>query len=65
VAGCIRTWRLEHCRRDLADCTLRDRPIHAIAARWGFTSAAHFTRTFRAAYGLTPKDYRRHSLGTG
>jgi AraC-like DNA-binding protein len=63
VAGYIRTRRLEHCRRDLADFTLRDRPIHAIAVRWGFTSAAHFTRTFRAAYGLTPQEYRQLSLG--
>ncbi|GAA2097584.1 helix-turn-helix domain-containing protein [Actinomadura alba] len=63
VAGYIRGRRLEHCRRDLGDFTLRERPIHAIAARWGFTSAAHFSRTFRTAYGLTPQAYRQHSLG--
>lgn len=59
VAELIRTLRLERCRRDLADPAMHKRSIHVIAARWGFPNAAHFTRTFRAAYGLTPQDYRR------
>lgn len=60
VAAWIRSCRLEHCRRDLADPALNSRPIHAIAARWGFANNAHFSRVFRAAYGLSPADYRRH-----
>jgi AraC-like DNA-binding protein len=59
VAGWIRTARLERCRRDLADPLLRAEPIHAIAARWGFLSAPHFTRTFRDAYGMSPREYRQ------
>ncbi|TDC36686.1 helix-turn-helix domain-containing protein, partial [Actinomadura sp. KC345] len=35
------------------------RPISAIAARWGFTSPAHFSQTFRTAYGLSPRQFRR------
>ncbi len=58
VAGWIRHQRLERCRRDLADPRLRERSIHAIATRWGFGDAAHFSRLFRAAYGLPPRDYR-------
>jgi AraC-like DNA-binding protein len=58
VADWIRIRRLDRCRRDLADPTLGDRPIHAIAARWGFHAASHFTRLFRARYGLSPRDYR-------
>jgi AraC-like DNA-binding protein len=58
VAEWIRVRRLERCRRDLADPSMDGRPIHAIAARWGLPSAAHFSRVFRAAYGLSPQDYR-------
>jgi AraC-like DNA-binding protein len=58
VAGWIRRRRLERCRRDLSDLALADRPVSAIAARWGLTSAAHFSRAFRAAYGLAPTEYR-------
>ncbi|MFD5319286.1 helix-turn-helix domain-containing protein [Streptomyces sp. NPDC127098] len=59
VTSHIRHQRLEHARRDLADPGLADRPVHAIAARWGFTHHAAFTRAFHAAYGLPPRDYRR------
>lgn len=61
VAGYIRDLRLEHCRRDLADPRLRKRPVHAIAARWGFTHLEHFSRAFRAAYGTSPGDYRNQT----
>ncbi|MCJ0873470.1 helix-turn-helix domain-containing protein [Streptomyces sp. AP-93] len=58
VAARIRHERLERCRADLADPLMRSRSIHAIAAGWGFTRPADFTRAFRAAYGLPPSDYR-------
>ncbi|WP_328687691.1 AraC family transcriptional regulator [Streptomyces phaeochromogenes] len=32
--------------------------VHAIAAHWGFTGAAHFSRLFQATYGTHPQDYR-------
>ncbi|WP_328743892.1 helix-turn-helix domain-containing protein [Streptomyces sp. NBC_00285] len=59
VSGWIRERRLEQCRRDLADPRLAARPIHAIAAQWGFISPAHFSQTFRTAYGLSPREFRR------
>jgi AraC-like DNA-binding protein len=59
VAGWIRQRRLERCRRDLADPALASRPVAAIAARWGFTSAADFSRAFRAIHGMPPAEYRR------
>ncbi len=65
VARWIRHLRLEHCRRDLVDPRLLSRPIHAIAARWGFPDAAHFSRLFRAAYGVPPRDYRVQCAETG
>lgn len=63
VAGWIRQRRLECCRRDLADPALADRPVAAIAARWGFSSAADFSRAFRAAHGLPPSAYRGFARG--
>ncbi|WP_405443622.1 helix-turn-helix domain-containing protein [Streptomyces avidinii] len=54
----IRTQRLERCRDELAAPAARHRPISAIARRWGFPNAAHFSRIFKHAYGLTPSDWR-------
>ncbi|GAB3142425.1 helix-turn-helix domain-containing protein [Micromonospora sonneratiae] len=65
VAAWIRHCRLERCCRDLADPRLRTRPIHTIAARWGFSSNAHFTRLFRAVYQLTPGEFRQRTLSSG
>lgn len=58
VAGRIRTRRLEQCRIQLADPAFRDRPVGAVAARWGFASPAHFSRLFRTTYGLPPAAWR-------
>lgn len=58
VAAWIREQRLERARRDLADPALAAVPIHGVAARWGFDHAAVFSRSFRAAYGTAPRDYR-------
>jgi AraC-like DNA-binding protein len=58
VAGWIRRRRLEYCRKDLSDPALAARPVAAIAARWGFSSAGDFSRTFRAVHGLPPAEYR-------
>ncbi|MDX3192614.1 helix-turn-helix domain-containing protein [Streptomyces sp. MN03-5084-2B] len=58
VVSWIRHQRLEHCRRDLIGSGSQIRPVHAIAMRWGFTDPAHFSRVFRAAYGLPPGEYR-------
>lgn len=62
VAGWIRQRRLEQCQRDLANPTLAARPINAIAARWGFTSAAHFSQAFRTSYGITPGEFRNRTV---
>jgi AraC-like DNA-binding protein len=58
VAGWIRQRRLERCRRDLLDPGQRMRPVSAIAAQWGLPNAAHFSRTFKRAYGVPPAQYR-------
>jgi AraC-like DNA-binding protein len=62
VAETIRARRLERCCDDLADPRLADRSVLDIASRWGFVSPAHFSRTFRAAYGCTPRDWRQTKM---
>lgn len=62
VAGWIRERRLEQCRRELASPQLATRPIHAIAARWGFANPAHFSQMFRSAYGLSPRQFRQQAV---
>ncbi|WP_335988590.1 helix-turn-helix domain-containing protein [Glycomyces sp. MUSA5-2] len=56
----LRTQRLEACRRELAQPHARHRTIASIAHQWGFADATHFSRAFRAAYGMTPRDWRDH-----
>ncbi|MFG1872958.1 AraC-like ligand-binding domain-containing protein [Micromonospora arborensis] len=61
VASYIRDLRLTRCRRDLSDPALRNQPVQTIAARWGFSDKAHFSRAFRAAYGTSPQEHREGS----
>ena len=58
----VREQRLRRCRADLADQRLSHLTIAEIATRWGFRSPAHFTRAFRARYGVTPTEHRRTAL---
>jgi AraC-like DNA-binding protein len=58
VARWIRSRRLEHCRRDLGRLEMCDKSVSSVAARWGLTDAAHFSRLFKTAYGQSPRDYR-------
>ncbi|MEV6209113.1 helix-turn-helix domain-containing protein [Kitasatospora sp. NPDC051914] len=62
VAAWIRAQRLDAARRDLADPSLHALPVHAVAARWGFTRASDFTRAFRHAHGLSPTECRDRAL---
>jgi AraC-like DNA-binding protein len=57
VGRWIQRRRLEECRRDLARRG-HSSTIAAVAHRWGFTSAAHFSRVFRATYGMAPREWR-------
>ncbi|MFI2642336.1 helix-turn-helix domain-containing protein [Streptomyces sp. NPDC018610] len=58
VSRWIQRRRLRECRRELAHQAASDRTIAAVARRWGFASAAHFSRVFRAAYGMSPAEWR-------
>jgi AraC-like DNA-binding protein len=32
--------------------------VAAVGARWGYPDPAHFSRLFKATYGMGPRDYR-------
>jgi AraC-like DNA-binding protein len=61
-AAWIRRQRLEHCRRELVDPALADRPVVAIGARWGYPDPATFSRAFRREFGLPPGEYRNQFM---
>lgn len=63
VSSWIRLRRLDRCRRDLMNPMLADRPVAALASRWGFVDAAHFSRVFKATYLESPSEFR-HSVHT-
>ncbi|MEU6549229.1 helix-turn-helix domain-containing protein [Streptomyces sp. NPDC046915] len=58
VGAWIRTQRLERCRRDLLRPTAQEIGVAGIARRWGFVSPSHFSRAFRAAYGMSPREWQ-------
>ncbi|MDP2072805.1 helix-turn-helix domain-containing protein [Hydrogenophaga sp.] len=54
--------RLDACRRDLADPRWREHGISDVAFSWGFNTAAHFSRSFREEYGMSPREWRHGVL---
>ncbi|MCW1384870.1 AraC family transcriptional regulator [Novosphingobium sp. KCTC 2891] len=50
--------RLPKARDWLVTPKTRNQPIHEIAYMSGFKSAAHFSRMFKTAYGVTPREFR-------
>ena len=63
VGAYIRQRRLERCRDDLADPLRAGQRITEIALRWGFNDLPHFSRAFRAEFGLGPREWRAAALG--
>lgn len=54
--------RLEECARQLRDPSWRSHSITDIAFSWGFNSAPHFARSFRARFENSPRDYRQQHV---
>jgi AraC-like DNA-binding protein len=58
VSEWIWSRRLEKARRDLFDPLLAKESITQIALACGFCDLAHFSRRFKAAYSMSPREYR-------
>jgi AraC family transcriptional activator of tynA and feaB len=50
--------RLVRCQEALRDPSQAHRTLSEIAYGWGFSDMTHFSRRFRAAYGVLPSEYR-------
>jgi AraC-like DNA-binding protein len=54
----IQQQRLEECRRALRDPRCAHMAVATIGSRCGFVDPSHFGRLFKAAYGMTPNEWR-------
>ena len=55
--------RLELCRAHLVRPDMSGKSLTEIAFACGFSNAAHFSRSFRARFGESPRAFRRAALG--
>lgn len=59
----VGTWlvreRLEGARRTLATRSGHRASVAAVGRMWGFPDAGHFARRFRAAYSMSPTQWRQ------
>ncbi|MET9969952.1 helix-turn-helix domain-containing protein [Streptomyces sp. NPDC006356] len=58
VSRWILQQRLERCRRDLSQATGPHLTVAAVGRRWGLVSPSHFSRVFRATYGMSPREWQ-------
>ncbi|MDN3027198.1 helix-turn-helix domain-containing protein [Streptomyces sp. S.PB5] len=63
VGRLIQQRRLQECCRELAPRSRTAPTVSAVAQRWGFVNPAHFSRAFRAAYGISPREWRSLRMG--
>ncbi|MDH6578218.1 helix-turn-helix domain-containing protein [Kitasatospora sp. MAP5-34] len=64
VTRWIQQRRLEECSRELARRGRVSPTVSSVAQRWGFVNAAHFSRVFRTAYGMSPREWRSATIST-
>ncbi|MEP0315164.1 MULTISPECIES: helix-turn-helix domain-containing protein [Alphaproteobacteria] len=50
--------RLEKCKKDILNTDMDNKSITAIAYAWGFSDAAHFSRSFKRVFGMSPSQAR-------
>jgi AraC-like DNA-binding protein len=63
AARWIQQQRLESCRKELARATSHASPVAVVAQNWGFANASHFSRVFRLAYGISPREFQAAARG--
>ena len=62
VCRYIQRARLKRSADDLTNPFLKSESITSIAYKWGFTDSAHFSRSFKKQFDLSPKDFRSTHL---
>ncbi|MCD7042728.1 transcriptional regulator FeaR [Pseudomonas sp. MAFF 311095] len=62
VCRYIQRARLKRSADDLTNPFLKRESITSIAYKWGFTDSAHFSRSFKKQFDLSPKDFRSTHL---
>jgi AraC-like DNA-binding protein len=62
IADYIRSRRLHRAFFDLAATSARNVRVSEVARRWQLGTDAHFTRLFKATYGITPRAARDAAL---
>lgn len=60
----MRERRLSRCHEELSQ-PQRSGTVTEVAFRWGFNEASHFSRVFKARYGVSPQEVRRGVRVTG
>lgn len=63
VSRLIQRRRLQASAEDLTREDGGDSTVSGVAQRWGFTDRAHFSRLFRASYGISPSRWRDNRGG--
>ena len=58
----VRERRLERCRMQIEDPGLQSRSITEICHHWGFSDISHFSRVYRARFGVPPSVHRRAAI---
>ncbi|MBP7334824.1 helix-turn-helix domain-containing protein [Niveispirillum sp.] len=64
VSEWIKQRRLQRCRADLAAVGCDGLSLTQIAMKNGFADASQFSRSFRAAFGTTPREFRQQARDT-
>jgi acetamidase/formamidase/AraC-like DNA-binding protein len=59
----LRERRLQRCSAELANAAEAHRSVSDIAFGCGFSNAAHFSRSFRDRFGLSPSAFRQQQAG--
>ncbi|MGD1956825.1 MAG: helix-turn-helix domain-containing protein [Sphingomonadales bacterium] len=62
VADYIWRRRLEHARLDLCNPNKAHISLASIAFDWAFKDPSHFSRAFKSAFGLSPREARRQAM---
>jgi len=54
--------RLQRCLNEIQNSEFAHKTLSEIAYRWGFKHAATFSRNFKVAFGMTPKEARAQAF---